>query len=126
MDHLRQGIHLRGYAAKNPKQEYKREAFELFSEMLNRIKHEVISLLARVEIHSDEDVEAMERQRRSQSGMEFVHPDMAATTVGDSVEMSDNEEAHTPIVRDQPKVGRNAPCPCGSGKKYKQCHGRLA
>lgn len=125
MDHLRQGIHLRGYAAKNPKQEYKREAFELFSEMLVRIKHDVISLLARVQINSDEDVEALERQRRTQSNMEFVHPDMATVTGGNG-DGEEAEQAHNPIVRDAPKVGRNAPCPCGSGKKYKHCHGRLA
>jgi len=125
MDHLRQGIHLRGYAAKNPKQEYKREAFELFSDMLIRIKHDVISLLARVQVHSDEDVEALERQRRMQSDLEFVHPDMAAITDGNDAQ-TEPEQSRDPVVRDTPKVGRNAPCPCGSGKKYKHCHGRLA
>jgi len=124
MDHLRQGIHLRGYAAKNPKQEYKREAFELFSDMLERIKHDVVSLLSRVQIHSEEDVEAMERQRRAQTEMEFVHPEMALGT--DEQPSEYEQEVQSPIVREQPKVGRNSPCPCGSGKKYKHCHGRLA
>ncbi|MGW8248456.1 MAG: preprotein translocase subunit SecA [Acidiferrobacterales bacterium] len=121
MDHLRQGIHLRGYAQKNPKQEYKREAFELFSDMLERIKHDVISLLARVQIRSDEDIEALERQRRAQTEMEYVHQDL-----GQDVHEVEEYEAQTPIVRNQPKIGRNAPCPCGSGKKYKHCHGKLA
>jgi len=121
MDHLRQGIHLRGYAAKNPKQEYKREAFELFSDMLERIKHDVISLLARVQIRSDEDIEALERQRRAQTEMEYVHQDL-----GQDVREVEEYEAPIPVVRNQPKVGRNAPCPCGSGKKYKHCHGKLA
>jgi preprotein translocase subunit SecA len=121
MDHLRQGIHLRGYAQKNPKQEYKREAFELFSDMLERIKHDVISLLARVQIRSDEDIEALERQRRAQTEMEYVHQDL-----GQDVHEVEEFEAPTPVVRDQPKIGRNAPCPCGSGKKYKHCHGKLA
>jgi preprotein translocase subunit SecA len=121
MDHLRQGIHLRGYAQKNPKQEYKREAFELFSDMLERIKHDVISLLARVQIRSDEDIEALEQQRRAQSEMEYVHQEL-----GQDVREVEEYEAPTPIVRNQPKIGRNAPCPCGSGKKYKHCHGKLA
>jgi len=121
MDHLRQGIHLRGYAQKNPKQEYKREAFELFSDMLERIKHDVISLLARVQIRSDEDIEALERQRRAQTEMEYVHQDL-----GQDVREVEEYEAPIPVVRDQPKIGRNAPCPCGSGKKYKHCHGKLA
>jgi len=121
MDHLRQGIHLRGYAQKDPKQEYKREAFELFSDMLERIKHDTISLLARVQIRSDEDVEALERQRRSQTEMEYVHQDL-----GQDVREVEEYESTAPVVRDQPKIGRNAPCPCGSGKKYKHCHGKLA
>jgi len=121
MDHLRQGIHLRGYAAKNPKQEYKREAFELFSDMLERIKHDVISLLARVQIRSDEDIEALERQRRAQTEMEYVHQEL-----GQDVREVEEYEAPIPVVRNEPKIGRNAPCPCGSGKKYKHCHGKLA
>ena len=121
MDQLRQGIHLRGYAQKNPKQEYKRESFEMFTEMLERIKHEVVTILSRVQIRSDEEIEAMEAQRRQSSGdIEYQHE--AASAMGSSAE---TEEEHTPFVRDGRKVGRNEPCPCGSGKKYKQCHGKL-
>jgi preprotein translocase subunit SecA len=120
MDHLRQGIHLRGYAQKNPKEEYKREAFQLFSEMLDRIKHEVISLITRVQIREPEDVATLEAQRPSQQKMQFQHPG-----VGEDVVAADDATPQT-VVRGQPKVGRNEPCPCGSGKKYKQCHGKLA
>ncbi len=120
MDQLRQGIHLRGYAQKNPKQEYKRESFEMFREMLDRIKHEVITILSRVQVRSEEEIEAMEAQRRQSSGeMEFQHENASA------MGSADDEEEHTPFVRDERKVGRNEPCPCGSGKKYKQCHGKL-
>jgi preprotein translocase subunit SecA len=123
MDQLRQGIHLRGYAQKNPQQEYKRESFEMFGEMLERIKHEVIIFLSRVQIRSDEELEAIEAQRRQSSGdIEYQHADASAMGDGDS---SDTAEEHTPFVRDGKKVGRNEPCPCGSGKKYKQCHGKL-
>jgi preprotein translocase subunit SecA len=125
MDHLRQGIHLRGYAAKNPKQEYKREAFELFSEMLERIKHDVISILSRVQIQSEQDIEMLERQRRAQTDMEFVHPQMDVVD-SDTAGAEAETQTHAPVVREQPKVGRNAPCPCGSGKKYKHCHGKLS
>jgi preprotein translocase subunit SecA len=123
MDQLRQGIHLRGYAQKNPKQEYKREAFELFREMLARIKNEVISVLSKVVVRSEEEVHAMEEQRRqeeSQKRMDFKHESVGG---GDD---NKKEEEHEPFVRDGRKVGRNEPCPCGSGKKYKQCHGKLA
>ena len=126
MDYLRQGIHLRGYAQKQPKQEYKKEAFELFGEMLEKVKREVISLLARVRIRSEEEIvqaEAAERARaESIAGqMQFQHPDMGG--------YSADEEAADPDyqnVSEVPKVGRNDPCPCGSGKKYKHCHGQLA
>jgi preprotein translocase subunit SecA len=121
MDQLRQGIHLRGYAQKNPKQEYKREAFELFREMLARIKNEVISILSKVVVRSEEEVQALEEQRRqSETQMEFHHD-----TVGEE-KPDDKHETAAPFVRDGRKVGRNEPCPCGSGKKYKQCHGKLA
>ncbi len=120
MDHLRQGIHLRGYAQKNPKEEYKREAFQLFSDMLDRIKHEVISLITRVQIRQEQDVEALEAQRQAPSNVRYEHPSAAG---GDTE--SESAEIQT-VTRHAPKVGRNAPCPCGSGKKYKQCHGRLA
>ena len=125
MDQLRQGIHLRGYAQKNPKQEYKRESFELFGEMLERIKHEVISILCRVQVQSEEDVAAIEALRRQQQNageMEFQHAEASAMTEEGSDE---KEAAATPYVREGRKVGRNEPCPCGSGKKYKQCHGKL-
>ncbi len=124
MDQLRQGIHLRGYAQKNPKQEFKRESFELFSEMLERIKHEVITILSRVQIRSEQEVEALEAQRRAQEqGMEFQHAE--ASAIGAEV-AEEEQEQHTPYVREGRKVGRNEPCPCGSGKKYKQCHGKLS
>jgi len=121
MDHLRQGIHLRGYAQKNPKQEYKRESFELFSDMLERIKHEVVTILSRVQVRDEADVEAMESQRRhSEMNMEFQHAEAGV------LNQPQEEEEHAPFVRSERKVGRNEPCPCGSGKKYKHCHGRLS
>ena len=119
MDHLRQGIHLRGYAQKNPKEEYKREAFHLFSDMLDRIKHEVISLITRVQIRAEQDVAAIEAQRQAPSQVRYEHP-----SAGGSEAEAESADIQT-VVRNAPKVGRNAPCPCGSGKKYKQCHGRL-
>ncbi|MDH5179840.1 MAG: preprotein translocase subunit SecA [Gammaproteobacteria bacterium] len=120
MDHLRQGIHLRGYAQKNPKQEYKRESFDLFAEMLGRIKHDVIGILSRVQIRDESDVEALEsRRRRADANMEFQHAEAGVLS-------QPEDDSHTPFVRDGRKVGRNEPCPCGSGKKFKQCHGRLA
>jgi len=127
MDYLRQGIHLRGYAQKNPKEEYKRESFVLFSDMLNRVRHDVINLLAHVQVQAPQDVEALESQNRPPREMHFVHPTPAA---GGEPEPAENEEgvavAQKPVTRRQPKIGRNDPCPCGSGKKYKQCHGKLA
>ena len=137
MDHLRQGIHLRGYAQKNPKQEYKRESFEMFSELLDRIKREVISIVSRVQIRRDEEVQAMEaeqRRRAAQQTVHYEHPvapgetEIAADSETESVAATGTEgrAAMRPVVRNQPKVGRNDPCPCGSGKKYKQCHGKLA
>ncbi|AEP30785.1 preprotein translocase subunit SecA [Brumicola nitratireducens] len=117
MDHLRQGIHLRGYAQKNPKQEYKRESFELFSQMLDTLKVDVISILSRVQVQQQADVEAVEEQRRAaEVERKFEHESVT------------EPEAERPAVsqRTGPKVGRNDPCPCGSGKKYKQCHGKLS
>ncbi len=125
MDYLRQGIHLRGYAQKNPKQEYKREAFEMFTEMLDRIKHEVISIISKVQVQDQDDVDAVDEQRRSQAGMEFQHANASAMPAGESDHTAETEEQVEPFVRDGRKVGRNEPCPCGSGKKYKQCHGKL-
>jgi preprotein translocase subunit SecA len=122
MDHLRQGIHLRGFAQKNPKQEYKREAFEMFAKMLDRIKKEVISIMSRVEVRGEDDVEAVEEQRRQAPPMEYTH-DSPDNGLQDEQQAADGQSE--PFVRNERKVGRNEPCPCGSGRKYKQCHGRL-
>jgi preprotein translocase subunit SecA len=124
MDYLRKGIHLRGYAQKNPKQEYKRESFELFTQLLVRIKNEVIGVVSKVQIHAEEDVEAVEEQRRTQVQMNYQHDEVSA--LASEQESVDEESEPQPFVRDERKVGRNEPCPCGSGKKYKQCHGRLS
>jgi preprotein translocase subunit SecA len=127
MDHLRQGIHLRGYAQKNPKQEYKREAFELFSAMLDRMKTEVVSIIAKVQIRAESDVEAVEEQRRAQAPMSFQHQEASAMGGGEAEGEAPEQAAaqKKPFVRPDRKVGRNEPCPCGSGKKYKQCHGKI-
>ena len=130
MDHLRQGIHLRGYAQKNPKQEYKREAFELFTAMLDRVKREVVEVVSMVRVQAEEDVEAVEAQRRSTTKMSYRHDEAESATAGgppgEAEAPEQNQEQQQPFVRDGKKVGRNEPCPCGSGKKYKQCHGKLA
>jgi preprotein translocase subunit SecA len=129
MDHLRQGIHLRGYAQKNPKQEYKREAFELFTAMLDRVKQEVVEVVSMVRVQAEEDVEAVEAQRRSTTKMSYRHDEAQSATAGGpgEAEAPDQEqEPQQPFVRDGKKVGRNEPCPCGSGKKFKQCHGKIA
>ncbi|MFT6734090.1 MAG: preprotein translocase subunit SecA [Polaribacter sp.] len=126
MDHLRQGIGLRSYAQKNPKQEYKREAFELFSEMLGNLKFEVISILSKVQVKDPEDVNTIEEQRRREAQTRDVK---YAHEQGSAMEQQKQQQAqqpHTPFTREGAKVGRNEPCPCGSGKKYKQCHGKLA
>lgn len=127
MDHLRQGIHLRGYAQKNPKQEYKREAFELFETMLKSVQHEVIRILCSIELRSEDEVAALEKQRQlasEQQKMDFTHDEAASLDEGGQTAES-ADSGSTPFVRDERKVGRNEPCPCGSGKKYKQCHGKL-
>ena len=125
MDQLRQGIHLRGYAQKNPKQEYKRESFELFSEMLDRIKHDVVSILSRVQVRSEAELQALEAQRRQHDqDMQYQHAEVNA--MQGEAEAEAQAEPATPYVREGRKVGRNEPCPCGSGKKYKHCHGRIA
>ncbi len=129
MDHLRQGIHLRGYAQKNPKQEYKRESFELFQQLLSDIKQDVVRILCHVQVQKPEEVEEMERQRQEQqeqNKVEYRH-DSAGSIAGEEGEQSspDQSEAEQPFVRDGVKVGRNDPCPCGSGKKFKQCHGKI-
>ncbi|XXG30729.1 MAG: SEC-C metal-binding domain-containing protein [Ferrovum myxofaciens] len=126
LDHLRQGIHLRGYAQKNPKQEYKREAFELFGLMLDAIKREVTRALCRVEITTSEAVaEATERvvEEDEPGQVSYQH---GALAVGDSEEaMDEPPEKRVLSAEARMRVGRNDPCPCGSGKKYKHCHGRL-
>jgi preprotein translocase subunit SecA len=111
MDHLRQGIHLRGYAQKNPKQEFKRESFELFGELLETLKYDVISILSKVKIRAESDVEAVEEQHRKAEDIpkEYTHESASSTETKPEIQ----------------RVGRNEACPCGSGKKYKQCHGKL-
>ena len=127
MDYLRQGIGLRGYAQKQPMQEYKRESFEMFQTLLGTIKHEVIRVLARVQVKAEEDVAAVDSQRRQETPMQFRH-DAAAPAAG-SPSAPDGQagpvEPET-YVREGRKIGRNEPCPCGSGAKYKHCHGKLA
>lgn len=118
MDQLRQGIHLRGYAQKDPKQEYKKEAFTLFSMMLDNLKYDVIKLLLSVEIQTEEDANAVEEQRRSELVRNF-------SLMHDNV-LGDDESQEQTFKRQEKKIGRNDPCPCGSGKKYKSCHGSLA
>ncbi|NNF50905.1 MAG: preprotein translocase subunit SecA [Gammaproteobacteria bacterium] len=124
MDYLRQGINLRSYAQKNPKQEYKREAFEMFVAMLDRARHDTISILSKVQIRSEEDVEAVEKQRRSARPGEARHAAAPSMTASAPAPRQATEQAQ-PFVRTERKIGRNEPCPCGSGKKFKQCHGRL-
>ncbi|MEE9451963.1 MAG: preprotein translocase subunit SecA [Gammaproteobacteria bacterium] len=124
MDYLRQGIHLRGYAQKDPKQEYKRESFTLFSNMLDNLKHEVISVLCNVQIRTDSDVDQLEDQRLAKTArdMKLTHEEMNMVA---SQQAQTTDGKPEPFVRDERKIGRNEPCPCGSGKKYKQCHGKL-
>jgi preprotein translocase subunit SecA len=124
LDHLRQGIHLRGYAQKNPKQEYKREAFELFSAMLEAIKSEVTQVLMTVQVRGEQDVVAAEAAAPAPENVQYHHADYDEALAQPAASQSTKEE-HKPFVRDEQKIGRNDPCPCGSGKKYKQCHGRL-
>jgi preprotein translocase subunit SecA len=121
LDHLRQGIHLRGYAQKNPKQEYKREAFELFSHMLESIKREVTQLLLTVEIRNEAQVEQVEATPGVEN-VQYHHADYDEALA----QPAEPSAEHAPFVREEQKVGRNDPCPCGSGKKYKQCHGKLS
>lgn len=129
IDHLRQGIGLRAYAQKNPKQEYKRESFELFQEMLENIKLETVRFLCRVEIRRDDEADELERQRQealNQQQMEFSHEKSQSALAEEEPVAELATLPEQPFVRSSEKVGRNAPCPCGSGKKYKQCHGKLA
>ena len=132
MDYLRQGIHLRGYAQKNPKQEYKREAFEMFQALVQRIHHEAVAFLVRAQFQTEPEP-IPEPQRPAPAAMRFEHAEVPALAVGEAEEeeqaqaMSPDEAAlQAPFVREGRKVGRNEPCPCGSGKKYKHCHGQLS
>ena len=128
MDQLRQGIHLRAYANKNPKQEYKRESFALFESLLQRLKYEVVRFLSNVQVQRSDEAAVMEQQRREAAAkqkMAFEHADVGSV-VANSDESAAPSAAPQPMTRAQPKVGRNDPCPCGSGKKYKQCHGALS
>ena len=128
MDQLRQGIHLRAYANKNPKQEYKRESFALFEALLQRLKYEVIRFLSHVQVQRSDEAAAIEQQRREAAAkqkMAFEHAQAAPALPEEQADAPSEAMAPQPITRAQPKVGRNDPCPCGSGKKYKQCHGAL-
>jgi preprotein translocase subunit SecA len=138
MDYLRQGIHLRGYAQKNPKQEYKREAFEMFKQLLENIKRDVIGILSRVQVRTESDVEQVEEGRRRTAPVQYTHAEATSPLAADGEAQGEQAAAESlqpppaaaptparPLVRG-PKIGRNDPCPCGSGKKYKQCHGRLS
>jgi len=130
MDYLRQGIHLRGYAQKNPKQEYKREAFEMFSAMLDGIKQEVIATLSKLQLRTADDLIPLGAVEIPKGEFEFKHEAFqgldAAEQGESSAAMADHAERSQPYVREQRKIGRNEPCPCGSGKKYKHCHGRVS
>jgi len=122
MDHLRQGIHLRGYAQKNPKQEYKRESFEMFSFMMDQLKFNVISILSRARFRGEEDAETVNQQMPNVEEVQLQHKDASIFKSSDT--QAEPEKTLTkPFIRDQKKIGRNEPCPCGSGKKYKKCHG---
>ena len=128
MDQLRQGIHLRAYANKNPKQEYKREAFELFEALLERLKQEVVRILSHLQIKRQDEAELIEQKRREEAERQqlaFQHAQASALPEAEQESAQQAEAPQQPMVRDAPKVGRNDPCPCGSGKKYKQCHGAL-
>ena len=128
MDQLRQGIHLRAYANKNPKQEYKRESFALFESLLQRLKYEVVRFLSNVQVQRSDEAAAIEQQRREAAAkqkMAFEHAD-AGPVVPEAAEAPPQPVPPQPVTRAQPKVGRNDSCPCGSGKKYKQCHGALS
>lgn len=133
MDHLRQGIFLRSYGGKNPRQEYKREAFAQFTELMQALQQEVIKVLSHVQIQKDEAGDAIERQREEENArarMNYQHQSVSALSGAEAEQEQSNSESQSqdkqaPFVRDVAKVGRNEPCPCGSGKKYKQCHGKI-
>ncbi|WP_166251918.1 preprotein translocase subunit SecA [Marinobacter salicampi] len=133
MDHLRRGIHLRGYAQKNPKQEYKREAFNLFETMLETMKRDVTRVLCHVKVQTKEEMEEVERRRREELDRQLAaaklrHDETSATAEPkpESGEGAQQQAIRDTFVRQERKVGRNEPCPCGSGKKYKQCHGKIS
>ena len=127
MDHLRQGIHLRGYAQKNPAQEFKRESFNMFTAMLSGIKYEVVSTLSKIQLA--DELQAAEATPQPISHISFNHAEITSLPGATPPSSADTEpsvpSAIQTVMRQQPKVGRNDPCPCGSGKKYKQCHGQL-
>ena len=136
MDYLRQGIYLRAYAQKNPKQEYKREAFELFTSLLERIKYDAVVVLQRLQVRTEEEIEREERERaeRLEREMRLQHAaapalgadDGGAAAPADAMPEQPPLGVTAPQVRGERKIGRNEPCPCGSGRKYKHCHGTLS
>ena len=134
MDHLRQGIFLRSYGGKNPRQEYKREAFALFQDLMTNLQQEVVKVLSHVKIRQEDEVDAIERQReqeRARERVNFQHQavsalaDQAPAEAPAAGQGQAEGEKVAPFVREVAKVGRNDPCPCGSGKKYKVCHGKI-
>ena len=128
MDYLRQGIHFRGYAQKDPKQEYKREAFEMFTSLLDHIKYEVIGILFKVQVRQEEDVQAIDEQMQAPREMHFEHAEAPALEEFEApvpVNAEEGINVEQPFVRQGDKIGRNELCTCGSGKKYKHCHGKL-
>ncbi len=126
MDYLRQSIGLRGYAQRNPKQEYKREAFEMFQALLERIKHDAISMLLRIQVRSAQDIERMEAQTQQAQNLQYQHASPQGPLSASETNQDEDNTPAQPYKRDTPKVGRNDPCWCGSGKKFKQCHGKLS
>ena len=127
MDALRQGIHFRGYAQKDPKQEYKRESFGMFTNLLDHIKYEVIGILAKVQVAQEKDAQAIDEQRQAPQEMHYEHAEANPVQEKPEEQVANSQElAEQPFVRPGKKVGRNDPCPCGSKKKYKQCHGKLS
>jgi preprotein translocase subunit SecA len=136
MDQLRQGIGLRSYAQKNPKQEYKREAFEMFGAMMEQVKHDTISILTRIRIQGADELDDTEERRRAAEAMRFQHAQASALgqapaggpppQPGQAPAPAPAAPPPEPFKREGRKVGRNEPCPCGSGKKFKQCHGKLS
>lgn len=130
MDHLRHGIHLRGYAQKNPKQEYKRESFALFQDLLESIKRDSIRVLSHVQVRREDPAEEEARLRREAEElakrMQFQHAEVSALDQPEEQpEVAGQPDVAVAPVRTEPKIGRNEPCPCGSGKKYKHCHGQV-